>query len=94
MGRIANCKSVLDIGFRVHVPNLLNDIILNQLRDKSGILRIPMNQFQSLLKDVAQRATELNDPELNILMLSLALYEVDPHDIPDEINNQISLMNK
>lgn len=94
MSKIKNIKTVLDIGFRVHTPNLLQDIIPNQIGHSAGILKVPLNEFQSLLALLAERATELNDPELNIICLSLTLYEVDPKDIPDAIDKQIQRMNK
>lgn len=93
MSEIKNIKSCLDIGFRVHTVNLLQDIVLNQIGANAGVLKIPLNRFQRLLALCAERATEINDPELNIIMLSLGLYEVDPEEIPNTIESQIKLMN-
>lgn len=40
----------------------------------------PINILRSILNDIALRASELNDKELNKLMMRLALYEVaDPY---------------
>lgn len=39
-------------------------------------LKIPLNIMLDLLRQVAQRATELNDSELNKLMIRLALYSI------------------
>lgn len=63
--------------FRCHVPNLLQEIGLLRL-EGIGILKVPLNIFQGYLVKVAQRAIELDDPELNILMLEMAMYEGTP----------------
>ena len=45
----------------------------------TDILRIPIGIFVKLLYEVGQRASELNDPELNKLMIRLTIYEIaDP----------------
>lgn len=76
--------------FRVHTLNLLNEICDNAMAKTGGILKIPMNIFKNLLADVAQRATELNDPILNKLMFDLALYE-----LPDPTSKEYTeLMDK
>ena len=49
-----------------------------------------VNVFKQLLERVAKRAIILNDPQLNILMISLTLYEIPACDIPKEIENQMS----
>lgn len=62
--------------FRVHIPNLLGEILTNQ---SCSILAIPLNVTARLLMGVADRARELDDPELNKLMLKLTLYSIaDP----------------
>lgn len=91
---IKEIKKVQQIGFRVHTPNLLQDIIANQVGHNAGVLKVPLNQFQKLLALLAERATELNDPELNIICLSLGLYEVEPLKIPMKIEEQILLLKK
>ena len=75
----------MELEFRVNTMNLLNEIADCGLREKTGILKVPLNVFRVLLARVAQRAIELDDPKLHILMLSLGLYNV-----PDmEISNMI-----
>jgi hypothetical protein len=62
--------------WKCHTPNLLKEIgdCTNQ-----PILTMPLTIFRSLLVLVAQRASELNDPQLNDLMMRLTLYEAaDP----------------
>jgi hypothetical protein len=61
---------------RVHTPNLIKEILLNS---QIAALRIPLLAFKNLLVKVAERASVLNDKELNQLMMRLVLYEVaDP----------------
>lgn len=86
--------SALDIGFRVDTLGLLTEIVDAGLDRRMGILKLPINIFKNILAEVAQRATELNDPKLNILMLKLALYEVPPNEIPKAIEHQMMLMDK
>jgi len=94
MTQIKKAKGIIDLGFRVHTANLLQDIVANQIGHGAGVLQIPLNQFQIWLGILAERATELNDPELNIICLSMGLYEVDPKDVCSVIENQIEEMNK
>lgn len=73
--------------FRIHVPNLLHEIaLLNP--NGGGVMKIPLNIFRIYLAKVAERAIQIDDPELNILMLEMALYEVDVYNIRDEIRKQ------
>lgn len=59
--------------FDMDCPRFLNEVIANSnCRMYAGC----WNVLISLLGQVATRATELNDPILNILMLRLNLYDV------------------
>lgn len=62
-----------DFSFRVNTPQFLKEVFENGAR--MAIFKIPANVFQTLLAQVAQRATELKDPILDKLMFDLALYE-------------------
>jgi hypothetical protein len=62
--------------FRVHTVNLLEEIVNCALPKNAGVLFIPLNTFKSLLAQVAQRCTEINDPILDKLMFDLTLYEL------------------
>jgi len=86
--------TVISIGFRVNTIGLLTEIADAGLDRRMGVLKIPLNIFKNILGEVAQRAIELNDPHLNILMLKLALYEVPYNEIPAAIEYQIKLRNK
>lgn len=58
--------------WKVHTTHLLQEIVINP---NMWALRTPVLIFRQLLAAVATRAIELDDPELNRLMLRLALYE-------------------
>ena len=83
--------SALSVGFRVDTMGLLTEIADSGLDRRMGVLKIPLNVFKNILGEVAERAIQLNDPQLNILMLKLALYEVHPHEILDAIEHQMKL---
>jgi hypothetical protein len=85
--------SSLNVGFRVHTMELLTEIADCGLPRSMGVLKIPLNVFKNILAEVAQRATELNDPQLNILMLKLALYEIPMKEIPKAIEHQMMLQD-
>lgn len=81
-------KDVDLLHFNVDTPSLLEEITNRGLSHKAGVLKIPLNIFKGLLAQVAKRAAELDDPKLNILMLRLWLYEVEPENIQSAIENQ------
>lgn len=61
----------MNLEWKCHTPNLLREVLNNH---GTEALARPLEIFGHLLHRVAQRATELNDPEMNILMLRLTLY--------------------
>jgi len=63
------------ICWKVDTMSLLHEITNNALMKNHGILKVPLNTLRIILAQVAQRAIELNDKELNKLMIRLALYE-------------------
>lgn len=66
----------MNVGWKVYTPGLLNEVLSNP---GAGILSQPMRIFADLLGQVAARAIELDDPQLNLLMMRLALYDqADP----------------
>lgn len=77
--------------WKVHTSSLLQEILNNP---GTEILTQPLRIFGHLLAAVAERAAEIDDPELNILMLRLTLYEqADPEkfsaqQISAEFSNQ------
>ncbi|MDY3521999.1 hypothetical protein PG614_10195 [Riemerella anatipestifer] len=79
--------------FRVDTVRLLQEIADCGLDRNMGVLKIPLNIFRSLLCEVANRASELNDPKMNILMLKLGLYEIENKEIEKAIQVQEERMN-
>ena len=77
-------KTKLDVfkmQFDVNTPQFLKEAAENC---NGGMYAICWNIFRNLLAMVAVRASELNDPIMNVLMLRLNLYDLD---VP---NNEIS----
>ena len=77
-------KNAFKMTFRVHTPNLFKEMWeCSGMRIYAKVIRI----YLALVNDVAQRATEINDPVLNALMLKLRLYDVEKEsDIPKLID--------
>lgn len=80
--------------FRVDTPKLLHEIADNGLRPNSGVLKIPLNTLRIWLNLLSERAIKLNDPELNIIMLSMGLWDLTPHEAMKEIEKQEKLLEK
>jgi hypothetical protein len=66
--------------WRVHTPSLLKEILNNK---GANILHRPVQIFASILSQVAQRASELNDAKLNALMCRLTLYVIADPESPE-----------
>ena len=63
--------------FKIHAPNFLKEVFNNNRL--GGVLKFPANILRTYLIQIAQRASELNDPKLNAIMCQMALYEIaDP----------------
>ena len=63
--------------WRVHTARIFAEVLENRTCD---ILRQPLTIMDNLMRRVASRASELNDPELNRLMIQLTLYAIaDPY---------------
>ncbi len=74
--------------WKVNTPQLLKEILGN---NGMAILFQPINIYKDLLEELAERASELNDPKLNAIMCRMALYEVsDPYskDYDAELTNK------
>ena len=79
------------VHFKCDTPALLQEIMTGVIDNpKSGahILKIPLQILGNYLGQVAQRAAEIDDPKLNILMLEMKLYEVEHNQIGIEIAKQ------
>lgn len=66
--------------FSVDTPALLKEICDCSLDKNNGLIGSCLNIFRQILAELAERAIELNDPKLNILMIRLNLYEVENKD--------------
>jgi len=63
--------------WRVNTPQLLKEVISN---NETQCLGKPLAIFASILAEVGDRASEINDAKLNALMCRLAIYEIsDPY---------------
>ena len=91
----AMAKTTPTLNWRCHTPRLVDEILLNP---GTSALKQPLIIFRSILAEVAQRAIELNDDKLNLLMLRLTLYDcADPlceNYNPDIINELIDKLDK
>lgn len=81
-----------ELTFRVDAIELLTEIADSGLPRTMGVLKTPLNILMNYLAQVAYRATELNDPKLNVIMLSMGLYEVSPDNVVEVINEQKKLI--
>lgn len=70
--------NVFDIQFNVMTPKFLKEAAENC---NGGMYTVCWNIFKNLLAMVAKRATEINDPIMNVLMLRLGLYDVKPQEV-------------
>lgn len=62
--------------WRSHVRQLFDEVLTNET---AWPLQQPLRITYEILREVARRSSELNDPELNALMCRLSLYEIsDP----------------
>jgi len=63
--------------WKVHAANFLEEAIMNN--PTAWVMHKPAVIFGMLLHKVGERASEINDPELNALMCRLAIYAIsDP----------------
>ena len=74
--------------WRCHLPNLFDEIINGH--PSPGPLIGSVNITKQILVELAERAAEIDDPQLNILMLRLSMYDVPPKKITDAINKQMN----
>ena len=73
-----------DMAWKVDLPSLLNEI---KTCTKNGPYAKTYEILAQVLTALVERAIELNDPALNIIMLHLALYEDSHKDLLSKIEN-------
>ena len=87
-----NKKHTQKLQWKVATIQLFEEIINGIGAHGEGqAVKIPLNITLQLLRQVAQRATELNDPQLNVLMLRLGLYDISN---PSEPNYNPKIVEK
>lgn len=70
--------NVFKTQFNVLTPMLIKEAAENC---HNGVYPVCWTIFRDLLAMVAQRATEINDPIMNVLMLRLGMYEIEPKEV-------------
>lgn len=78
----------------VNVPEFTREACENC---NGGIYAICWNIFRNYIAMVAERATELNDPIMNVLMLRMGLYDVPNekrHELIRQIEHEIKLIEQ
>ncbi len=72
---LAEVSSDDSLKWKVDTPALLREITDCGFDRRMGIYKVPLNIFQQILAEVAERAIELDDKKLNKLMIRLSLYD-------------------
>ncbi len=67
--------------WKVHTTGIFAEMLSN--KQVNACFWIPLNIMRDLLGQVAERAIELNDPELHRLMIRLTLYSMSDPDSED-----------
>ena len=71
-------KKSQSLEWKVNTPDLFKELLENN--EKLGIFVQPLNIFLRILVEIAERASDLRDPQLIYMCMRLALYEVsDPY---------------
>lgn len=78
--------------WKLNTPQLICEVG-DCCRD-AGALLVPLRMLQRMLKALAEYAAERNDPELNIHILRLGLYDVPAREIDDTILDQANKLPK
>ena len=73
--------------WKINTPGLISEIG-NCCRDATA-LKTPLQFLQRMLSSLAEYAANKDDPELNIHMLRLGMYDVPPDELDDAILKQI-----
>lgn len=73
-------KNKINLDWKCHTPRLFEEILVNE---GCSILRAPLRILLGILREVGERAIELDDDKLTALMLRLTLYSVADPSEPD-----------
>jgi len=77
--------------WKLNAPGLLEEIAQN-CRD-AAYMSFPLNVFRKFLKSIAEYAVKKDDPELNILMLRMGLYDVPKLETDEAILGELEKLN-
>lgn len=77
--------------WKIRLPDLLKEMI--EGNPTAWVLRMPVLILRRMLAQLAERAIAIDDPELNIMMLRLGLYDVHPLEVDATIANQKQRLN-
>lgn len=82
---------VKKVTWRVNMPGMLQEIGGNP---EMSVMRQPLQILAQKMQAVAACAIRLNDPELNILMLELALYDLSRDGVQINTDYQSSMIEQ
>jgi len=81
-----------ELYFNIDFPEMMKRLI-ESTPNGSYVHGVPMAVLRDKITKLAQRCIELNDPQLNIIMLEMKLYEVPHSEIQDLIKQQKARIN-
>lgn len=81
--------------FKIHLPNLLKEIVDCALPKRMGLLYQPINQLRIRLVELAELGQEIDDPRLHLWLYEMALYsQGDPQSKDYDKNIHTELLQK
>ncbi|MEM1077434.1 MAG: hypothetical protein AAGI09_02805 [Pseudomonadota bacterium] len=85
MSTSAHHERMPDLNWRIHTPNLLQEVLNNK---GAAALKVPLTLLGQKLHELAALSLEINDPRLHLMMMDLTLYaQGDPEETPlDEVS--------
>ena len=91
MGNPKSKPEQVPIIWKLNAPGLLEEIAQN-CRD-AAYMSFPLNVFRKFLRSIAEYAVKKDDPELNILMLRMGLYDVPKQETDEAILGELEKLN-
>ena len=81
-------NTITEPHWRCHVPNLLKEVL--EANPNMWAMKMPFNILLQMLYDLGKIAERINDPELNAMMLRLAIFEQgDPDQADDATQKEV-----
>ena len=78
--------------WKLNTPGLIKEI--GDCCTEAGALIFPLKMLQRMLKGLAEYAANNNDPELNIHMLRLGLYDVPKPKVDEAILGEVEKLKE